>query len=95
MLNDKGINNPRISECEDLCIHWKNINLYEKHKSIVLGLKKIFEPFFEIKNIVYGNIGVFISKVNLKAIRIWDIFPLVPPSLPPCLPLGRIHLLQK
>ena len=46
MLNDKGINNPRISECEELCKHWKNINLYQYHKSLVLKLKKIFEPFF-------------------------------------------------
>ena len=73
MLNDKGINNPRISECEDLCIHWKNINLYQYHKSLVLRLKKIFEPFFEIKNIFFGNIGVFLFKVNLKAIKSGEI----------------------
>ena len=73
MLNDKGINNPRISECEDLCIHWKNINLYQHSKSLVLKLKKMFEPFFEIKNIVFGNIGIFIFKVNLKAIKSGEI----------------------
>ena len=73
MSNDKGINNPRISECEDLCIHWKNINLYQHHKSLVLRLKKIFEPFFEIKNILFGNIGVFIFKINLKAIKSGEI----------------------
>ena len=73
MLNEKSINNPRISECEDLCIHWKNINLYQYHKSLVLRLKKIFEPFFEIKNIFFGNIGVFIFKVNLKAIKSGEI----------------------
>ena len=73
MSNDKGINNPRISECEDLCIHWKNINLYQHHKSLVLRLKKIFEPFFEIKNVLFGNIGVFIFKVNLKAIKSGEI----------------------
>ena len=73
MLDDKGINNPRISECEGFTIHWKNINLYQYHKSLVLRLKKIFEPFFEIKNILFGNIGVFIFKVDLKAIKSGEI----------------------
>ena len=73
MLADKDINNIRISECEDLCVHWKNINLYQNHKSIILGLKKLFEPFFQIINIYFGNIGVFLFKVHLKAIKSGEI----------------------
>ena len=73
MLNDKEINNPRISECEDLCVHWKNINLFQHNKSLILGLKKTFEPLFEIKNVYFGNIGVFIFKVHLKAIKSGEI----------------------
>ena len=69
MLHDKKINNPRISECEELCTHWKNINQYQHHKSIMLRLKKLFEPFFEISQIYFGNIGVFIFKVYLKAVK--------------------------
>ena len=70
MLSDKGINNPRISECEDLCLHWKNINLYPKNKLLMVRLKKIFEPFFEIDKVYFGNIGVLIFKVYLKANKI-------------------------
>ena len=69
MLSDKKISNPRISECEDLCSYWKNINLYVHHKSIMFRLKKLFEPYFEINKIYFGNIGVFIFKVYLKAIK--------------------------
>ena len=73
MLSDKRINNPRISECEDLCFHWKNINLYQHHKSIVFRLKKLFEPFFEVSKINFGNIGVFIFRVHLKAVKSGEI----------------------
>ena len=69
-LSDKGINNPRISECEDLCMDWKNINLYPHNKVLMVRLKKIFEPFFEIDKVYFGNIGVLIFKVCLKANKI-------------------------
>ena len=73
MLPEKGINNLRISECEDLCAHWKNIKLYQHHKSIIIQLKKLFEPYFEINNIFFGNIGVFIFKVFLTAVKSGEI----------------------
>ena len=73
MLSDKRINNPRISECEDLCFHQKNINLYQHHKSIVFRLKKLFEPLFEVSKINFGNIGVFIFRVHLKAVKSGEI----------------------
>jgi hypothetical protein len=73
ILPEKGINNLRISECEDLCVHWKNINLYQHHKSITTQIKKLFEPFFEINNIYFGNIGVFIFKVFLIAVKCGEI----------------------
>ena len=73
MLNNKEINDPRISECEDLCVHWKNIHLFQHYKSLILRLKKSFEPLFEIQNIYFGNIGVFIFKVYLKAVKSGEI----------------------
>ena len=73
MLSDKSINNRRISEYEDLCVHWKNINLYQDHQSIISSLKQLFEPFFEISQIYFGNIGVFIFRVHLKAIKSGEI----------------------
>ena len=73
MLSDKSINNRRISEYEDLCVHWKNINLYQDHKSIISSLNQLFEPFFEISQIYFGNIGVFIFRVHLKAIKSGEI----------------------
>ena len=73
MLAEKSINNPRICECEDLCLHWKNINLYPNHKTLVFRLKKLFEPFFIVDKIYYGNIGVNIFKVYLKADKSGEI----------------------
>ena len=69
VLSDKNIKNPRVSEFEELCTYWKNINTYRHNKSLTLRLKKLFEPYFEIIKIYFGNIGVFIFKVHLKAIK--------------------------
>ena len=68
-LEKKNISNPRISECEEICVHWKNINLYQQHKSLIFRISKLFEPFFEIKKIYFGNTGVNIFKVELLAIK--------------------------
>ena len=68
-LEKKNINNPRISESEEICAHWKNINLYQQHKSLIFRISKLFEPFFEIKKIYFGNTGVNIFKVELLAIK--------------------------
>ena len=72
-LEDKKISNPRISECEEICAHWKNINLYQLHKQINSRIKKLFEPYFEIKKIYFGNIGVTIFRVELLAIKSGEI----------------------
>ena len=72
-LTEKGINNPRLSECEDLCVHWKNINLYQYNKSLIFRIKKLFEPFFEINKISFENIGVYIFKVCLTAVKAGEI----------------------
>ena len=68
-LEQKKINNPRISESEEICSHWKNINLYQQHKSLIFRISKLFEPFFEIKKIYFCNTGVNIFKVELLAIK--------------------------
>ena len=73
MLNEREINNPRISEYEELCVHWKNINLYQYHDIISHMCKIFFEPFFDIKKIYYENIGIYIFKTCLKAVKIGEI----------------------
>ena len=73
MLAEKEINNPRISECEDLCLHWKNINLFPNHKALIFRLKKMFEPFFTLDKVNYGNIGVNVFRVCLTAIASGEI----------------------
>ena len=72
-LEQKNISNPRISECEEICAHWKNINLYQQHKSLIFRINKLFEPFFDVKKIYFGNIGVNIFKVELLAIKPGEI----------------------
>ena len=73
ILNDKNINNPRISDYEELCGHWKNIYNYDNHISIIKMVKMAFNPFFKINNIVFENIGVYIFKVFLKAIKVGEL----------------------
>ena len=68
-LSQKNINNPRVAESEEICAHWKNINLYQQHKSLIFRLSKLFEPFFEIKKIYFCNTGVNIFKVELLAVK--------------------------
>ena len=73
MLNSKSINNPRISEYEELCVHWKKINLYENHIKLIKKFQKLFSPYFKIVNIFFENIGVYIFKIYLKAIKKGEI----------------------
>ena len=73
ILNDKNINNPRISDYEELCGHWKNIYNYDNHNSIIKMIKMTFNPFFEINNIFFENIGVYIFKVFLKAVKVGEL----------------------
>ena len=72
-LAKKEINNIRISEYEELCYYWKNINLYEYKELIIKMMKTYFGNFFDIKKIFYDNIGIYIFKVELKAIKSGDI----------------------
>ena len=68
-LSERNINNPRICDCENLCYHWKDISLYLYHKTIINIVKRLFEPFFEIKKICFENTGIYIFKVYLLAIK--------------------------
>ena len=43
------------------------------HKQINSRIKKLFEPYFEIKKIYFGNIGVTIFRVELLAIKSGEI----------------------
>ena len=72
-LYDKELNNFRISEYEQLCTHWKNINLYESNIIIIKYVNRLFCPFFQINNILFENIGVYIFKVSLKAVKSGEI----------------------
>ena len=71
-LNKKFINNIRISEYEELCSYWKNINLYEYKDLIIKMIKIYFGNLFEIKKIFFENIGIYIFKVHMKAIKYSD-----------------------
>ena len=73
ILNSKSINNPRISEYEQLCVHWKKINLYENHIKLIKMFQKLFNPYFKIVNIYFENIGLYIFKIYLKAIKTGEI----------------------
>ena len=68
-LAKKEISNIRISEYEELCSYWKNISLYEYKDFISKMMKTYFGNFFEIQKIFFENIGIFIFKVHLKAIK--------------------------
>ena len=68
-LSERNINNPRKCEWENLCFHWKDINLYLYHKTIISLVNRLFLPFFEIKKICFENTGIYIFKVYLKAIK--------------------------
>jgi len=68
-LSKKEINNIRISEYEELCSYWKNINFYEYKDLILKMMKTFFGNFLEIQKIFFENIGIFIFKVHLKAIK--------------------------
>jgi hypothetical protein len=72
-LYDKELNNMRISEYEELCTHWKNINLYESNIIIIKHVSRLFSPFFIIKYICFENIGLYIFKVSLKAVKSGEI----------------------
>ena len=73
ILNEKNMGNPRISDYEELCGHWKNIYNYDNHNYIIKMVKMTFNPFFEINNIFFENIGVYIFKVFLKAIKVGEL----------------------
>ena len=73
MLSNRKINNPRISEYEELCVHWKNINLYDNQINLIKMIEKLFSPYFIIINIYFENIGLYIFKVELRAIKAGEI----------------------
>ena len=58
-----------ISDYEELCTYWKNIDIYEYKDLILKMMKNYFGNFFIIQTIFYDNIGIFIFKVHLKAIK--------------------------
>ena len=68
-LTKRGINNIRVSDYEELCTYWKNIDIYEYKDLILKMMKNYFGNFFLIQTIFYDNIGIFIFKVHLKAIK--------------------------
>ena len=75
-LNDlklKEYSNLRICEYENLCFHWKIINREKFNDKIFIDiLNKVeqkFKHYFEIKNILFENIGFYVFKIYLVAIR--------------------------
>ena len=78
-LNNKKLENIRINEYEYICKHWlkeEELN-YNKNNNIALVkkvIKKWFEPYFKIKNIFFGNVGLSVYKFHLVADRIGILF---------------------
>ena len=79
-LNDlklKEYSNLRICEYENLCFHWKIINRERFNDRIFIDIlnkvKQKFKPYFEIKNIMFENIGFYVFKFYLVAVRIGRI----------------------
>ncbi len=73
ILHEKKITNMRISEYEQVCAYWKNINLHELNIQVKAYVNLLFGPYFEIINITFENIGVYIFKASLKAVKIGEI----------------------
>ena len=75
-LKIKKYNDLRICEYENICVFWKylhNEKSINDFKNIIIKIKKIFEPYFNIINISYENVGFFIFKINLIAVKIGKI----------------------
>ena len=74
-LNNKNLENIRINEYEYICKHWLKENELSHNKTnnivfIKKIIKKWFEPYFKIKDIFFGNVGLSVYKFHLVANRI-------------------------
>jgi len=73
-LNHKGNDNLRICEYENICFHWKFMTNEKRHTdktffNLINKVEKKFKPYFDIQNILYENIGFFIFKIYLVAVK--------------------------
>jgi hypothetical protein len=73
-LYQKGNNNLRICEYENICFHWKYMTNEKRNKdktffSLINKVEKKFKPYFDIQNILYENIGFYIFKIYLVAVK--------------------------
>ena len=73
-LNQKGNNNLRICEYENICFHWKIMSNERRNTdktffNIINKVEKRFKPYFDIQNILYENISFFIFKIYLVAVK--------------------------
>ena len=73
-LNQKGYNNLRICEYENICFHWKIMSNERRNTdktffNIINKVEKKFKPYFDIQNILYENISFFIFKIYLVAVK--------------------------
>ena len=73
-LNQKGYNNLRICEYENICFHWKIMSNERRNNdktffNIINKVEKQFKPYFEIQNILYENISFYIFKIYLVAVK--------------------------
>ena len=73
-LSQKGYNNLRICEYENICFHWKIMSNERRYSdktffNIINKVEKKFKPYFDIQNILYENISFFIFKIYLVAVK--------------------------
>ena len=77
-LNKKGYDNLRICEYENICFHWKFMSNERRNTdktffNLINKVEKKFKPYFDIQSILYDNIGFFVFKIYLVAVKIGRI----------------------
>jgi hypothetical protein len=63
------LSEPRICELECFKNSWRDISYFPDYLIILNKFKGIFEPFFVIDKILYEDVGYFIFKVILTAVK--------------------------
>jgi len=61
--------NGRINELEYIKTKWRDIQTFEYSIDIMNNISSIFEPFFEIKKAHFDDVGYFIFKFWLVAVK--------------------------
>jgi len=61
--------NGRINEFEYLKTKWRDINKFENAGEIISNIQSLFGSFFDIKKAFFDDVGHFVFKFSLEAVR--------------------------